>query len=70
MIPTVFYFEILPRILIFNEKLQSHFFAVTETLNSDKHSDVTAAVGKTPPYMAVQNPKICPTQKTVILRTP
>jgi len=50
MIPTGFYFEILRRILILNKKLQSHFFAVTETLNSDKYSDVTAAVGKTPPY--------------------
>ena len=44
--------------LILTEKLRSHFFTVTETLNSDKYNpDVAATVGKTPPYRAVQNLK-------------
>ena len=41
------------------EKLQSHLFAVTETLNSD----VIATVGKTPPYRAVQNLKFADAKK-------
>jgi len=66
--PTEFYFEI--QYFHFDWKNHNH----TSSL-SQKHStvtsmyDVTATVGKTPPYWALQNLKIC-RRKEVILCTP
>ena len=59
--PTKFYFEI--QYFNFYWKTTITLLHSKETLNSDKYSDVTATVGKTPPYRAVQNLKICRRKK-------
>jgi len=57
---------------IWTEKLQSHFFTVTETLNSDKFMTSLPMGVKRYTYRAVQNLKSADTKKllTIFIRPP